>query len=449
MFCPGKNDRQVERRRVMGVFGRHGLAVLMLLATRSALAQEALQNSLAGDAAAESRSQAMGSPQVSQDYTFKQGDFRLLLMPAMGLDWNDNVNLSKTNALEDVIVMPSLGITLSYPFSENNLLYLNLAVGYDWYLNHPAWSSFDLNSTSGTGLSFDIDVKDITINLHDWISYVQGLGQNASVANTASSTVANSATYGTIQNTAGLSATWDLNQVKLSLGYDHQNVLATSSQFSQINHASEMLFARAGLQVHPKVTTGLESTAAFTAYDENLLNDNNTYTVGPYCEFRPDAFFKITVRGGYSTYQFQNTSTVIQTASQNSWYAGLTISHQATEFLTYSLEAGRESQFGVQSDLVEDWYVRPTLTWRVITGLDLLTSFFYEHGNQGVGSVGSLPGGSNETYDWYGGGLSLQHALTSRLTLGLTYRITVRSSSGLNDSYVQNLAGLQITYRPQ
>jgi hypothetical protein len=42
--------------------------------------------------------------------------------------------------------------------------------------------------------------------------------------------------------------------------------------------------------------------------------------------------------------------------------------------------------------------------------------------------------------------LSLEHPLTSWLSLGLNYRITVRSSSTPNDGYTQNLVGLQLTY---
>jgi hemolysin activation/secretion protein len=126
------------------------------------------------------------------------------------------------------------------------------------------------------------------------------------------------------------------------------------------------------------------------------------------------------------------------------------IAHQPRESISYALEAGRETQLGTTSDLVQDWYVRPNVTWKVINGLDINTSFFYEHGNEGVGSE-NVPGNSsgNETFDWYGGELSVQHPLTSRFTLGLDYRLTFRSSSSPDDGYTQNLVGLQLTYHPK
>jgi len=341
---------------------RRWSANFIFLLAMSAPAQEALQNMQAGDTAAAARSRQM-QPQASpvQDYTFKEGDFRLMVTPSMGLEWNDNVNLAQTNVMDDYIVTPAVGITASYPFSKANLLYIDFTAGYAWYLKHPKFSSFQLNSSSGTGLSFDIAIKDFTINLHDWINYTQGSSQigPGSLNNTASATIANTATFGTFQNTIGLSGSWDLNQVTLSLGYDHQNILATSGQFDQVNHSSEMLFARAYFQVHPQVTVGLESTAAFTAYEQNTLNDNSAYTVGPYVEFQPGKVLTLTARAGYSIEEFQNTSTNIQTSSQNSWYASLTLTHQPTKSISYSLAVGREVQLGIVSDLIEDWYVLP------------------------------------------------------------------------------------------
>ena len=95
---------------------------------------------------------------------------------------------------------------------------------------------------------------------------------------------------------------------------------------------------------------------------------------------------------------------------------------------------------------MEDWYARLNLDWKIIRFWDVTTGLFYQHGRQGVGNV---TGNFNETFDWYGGTVSLQRALTSRFTLSLNYRLTLRSSSVSNDGYAQNLVGLQLTYHPK
>ena len=430
-------ERPVVRQPLVRLAGWSGCGLILLfvfLSALPALAQEALDNSVAGRANAASRKQQM----QNQDYTFKYGDFRTLLSATAEASWNDNVNLSKTNLLDDYILTPTLRITSSYPVTEKNVLFLDISVGYSRYLNHPNLSTFNLNSASGTGLSFDIGFEDITLNLHDWMRYMQDSAQNSTVANTAN--------YGTFQNTAGLSADWDLNQASLSAGYDHQNVMSTSAEFDDTTHSSELFFVRSGLRVHPQVTVGLESTATLTKYDKNVLNNNDAYTVGAYTDLTPGSAMKVTARGGFSTYQFQQSSASVQTSSQNSWYAGLNVRHQPVEWMAYSLEAGHEVPLGTQSDLTEDWYVRPNINWKFIRGIDFGTGFFYEHGKQGVGNIA---GNLTENYDWYGGNLAVTHQLTSRLSVGLNYRLTLRSSDISNNEYTQNLVGLQMTYYPK
>jgi hypothetical protein len=327
-------------------------------------------------------------------------------------------------------------ITSSYQLTQRNLLFLDISVGYDRYLLHPNLSTLNLNSSSGTGLSFDIGIKDVTINLHDWVSYYQDSAQNAQVSGTAN--------YGTLDNTSGLSATWDLNKATLAAGYDHQIVKSMSAEFDNTSHSSEMFFLRPSLQVHPQATIGLETTASLTTYDQNTMNDNDAYTAGAYIELRPGKAFTTTLRGGWSTYQFQHTSSTQQTSSQNSWYANLNVKHQLTDAVSYALDAGHEVQLGTQSDLTEDWFVRPNITWAIIKNLDCGTAFFYEHGDQGFGNVS---GNFTERYDWYGGELSLRHELTRCLYIGMNYRLTMRSSNQPNDGYTQNVVGLQLTYQ--
>lgn len=400
----------------------------------SVQAQEALQNSIAGQNASVSRTKALQNP----DYTIKYGDFRLLITPSSSFSWNDNVNLSETNKISDYILSPSVGVRASYPFSEYNVLFLDINVGYDRYLDHPNLSSFQLNSTSGTGLSFDIGIEDVNINIHDWMHYSQDGAQNGTIANTAN--------YGTFDNTAGLAVDWHLNKATLSAGYDHENVLSTSAEFDSINHSSELLFVRPSLQINPKVRVGAESTATFTTYSQDTLNNNDAYTLGLFTDLNPGKAVAISARGGFTTYQFQQSSTSVATSDQNSWYAGLTLSHQPFDHVSYSIDAGRQVQLGTQSDLTENWYVRPNITWNIIKDWDLGTGFFYEHGKQGVGNI---TGNLNETYDWYGGSLNLQHQLSQSFSVGLNYRLTFRSSDIPNNGYTQNVIGLQLTYHPK
>src|ERR1700728_3030690 len=109
------------------------LTVAMLLAARLASAQDSLRNWMAGDAAAAAQSQQQQAP---QNYTYKAGDFRLLVVPSVEVDWNDNVNITKTNTQSDFLLQPFLQLTGSYPLTQRNLLSLSVGVSYLDYLRY-------------------------------------------------------------------------------------------------------------------------------------------------------------------------------------------------------------------------------------------------------------------------------------------------------------------------
>jgi hypothetical protein len=424
---------------------RSGPMVILILMSRPILAQEALTDSMANDSAAAARN----VQQQSSDYTYKNGDFKLLVVPSLNLEWNDNINLSKTNAEDDFVVTPTVGLVMSYPLTDRNLLQFNVTFGYTKYIKHDNLSSWYMQS--GSGLSFDLYIKDILINLHDRFSYEQASAQDALQNSPQNAQIAGTGSYGTFQNTAGLSITLDfLKNMTTTLGYDHQNSISTSSQFDNTDQSSELLYARVGYMLNSRLTAGVEGSGSFTTYDQNnltnSLNNNSSCSVGVYADWQPDSSFHLQPRVGYTFNLFQQTSHSVQTSDSGSWYADVKVSHQISKAITYSIDIGRESTLGVQSDLNEDWYVRPNFSWNFMEGYSFQTSLFYEHGNSGVGNV---KGNVVESYDWYGGELNLSYSPMKEIRLSLNYRLTVRASSEALGEYTQNTVGLQVTYTPQ
>jgi hypothetical protein len=429
-------------------YGWRLIASLLLIA-RLAPAQEALRNSTAGDAAAEATHQQISS----QDYTVKEGDFRLLVTPSLEFDWNNNVGLSKTDQESDFILQPLLQLTASYPLTERNLLSLTLGVGYNDFLKYSENNSITISSSSQ--LAYDIFIKDFKFDIHDRIAMTDDPSTQPAISGTSQ--------FGTLVNTAGLTTTWDLEDVVLSLGYDHQNTESTFSQFNYLDSSDELIVARAGLHFSSTLTAGVEATASYLTYAQEVLNNSEDYTVGVYGDYSPDSSFHVEPRFGYSIYQFQQTSESaqvfeltpsgvplviptgekIQTQNVSSWYASLTMSHQITKAINYSISLGHEVQPGIQSDLTEDYYFRPAIDWMIIKDLSLTTSVSYDRGTQGLGNVsGSL----SETYEWWQGSVTVSYPLVKKLSLSLNYRYTLRSSNISVDEYAQNVVGIRLTY---
>jgi hypothetical protein len=424
------SGRRGPGHKPRGVIYHGWLAVSMFVVGKSGFAQEAVRNLMAADIPR----QGAGISSESQPFTIKSGDFRLLATPSLGLDYNDNVFLTKENAKNDVIVRPALGLAVSYPVTQQNLLQLDVGFGYQQYLQHDQLSTWYVQS--GSAVSFDIFVKDFTFNIHDRFSYVQDASQEAQVANTGS--------YGTLNNTAGGSGVYRMMDCTLTLGYDHQNVLSTSERFKSQDHASELITTRAGFKVNPALTSGVEGTVTITRYDYQILNDNTAYSAGLYADWQPDTALHISARGGYSFFDFQQTSSFIATTDLDSWYLGLTVQHQITDRINYTLSVGHDIRLGIQSDATEEWYVTPAITWNIVKNWSFQTSLSYQHGKQGQANrFGNLV----EAYDWLTLGLGMSQQLTDRLSVSLNYRFTWRDSDVPTRMYEQNLVQLQLNYR--
>lgn len=420
-------------RRVVGR-ARPWVAAAALLVAGPAPGQDALHVLMQNQAGKEARfARTEGEP-----YTFKAEDFTLLATAMLEMDWNDNIGLQNNSALSDFVLRPQLQLKAAYPVSGHSVLSLNVGAGYSKYLEHEAYSAWYLGS--GSELAFDIDVGQFTIDLHDQFHYYQATTGEGSVAGTANS---QTGLYGNFENVAGFAASWDLNDVVLSLGYDHENYRSIVQLYEYLDHSSEMVNGRATFRVHPRLTVGTEAAAGWTAYDQTILPDNVNYSVGVFGDWRPNSAMRITPRAGYAEYVFEHGTGALSEPDQGAWYADLMASHQLTDKVTLGLSAGHELRLGIQAASVEDWYLRPNVAWRIFRQLTGMGDVFYEHGRQGLLSQF---GGVTENYDSYGFGLGLNYTAVENLTVGLNYRLTLRSSDLGTRDYTQNFVGVLLTY---
>lgn len=407
-------------------------SVFAALMCASCLGQEALRNSLMSQMPA----QRQAISQESQPYTFKSGDFRLLAIPSLGLDYNDNIRASHSDKKDDFILRPALQLTASQPVSLHNLLSINIGLGYDHYFNNNELSAWRLQT--GSAISFDMYVKDFAFNFHDRMSYSRDSSQEAAVANTSD--------FGNFVNTAGFSVSYSLRKATISAGYDHQNVISSKSTFNSQDKSSEMFFGRVSFEIRPEVHAGVEATTSFTTYDQSTLNDNNVSSVGLFAIWQPGPALRISPRGGYTLSQFDASSTSLRTEDLGSYYLDLTVAHDITRAFSYGFSAGHDVRLGIQSDAIEETYVRPSVTWRAFKHASIQFGFSYEHGKQGAGTVG---GGLVESYDWFSGTIGTSWQILKKMTVGINYRLALRSSDQSDRGYTQNMIGLMLTYQPR
>ena len=435
-------SRKTSPRRPLATVRQLGLTILLpfLLGASLLRAQDAIRPSLAGEAAAESRRQSLDNI----PYNLLAGPIRFRFSATAGLEYNDNVNVAEINRQEDFIFRPQVNFNALWPITQLNTLRLDLGLGYGFYLDHSEYNTNGILLSPNSQLSFDIFVSDFRINFHDRFSLEQDPVGEPGLSNVAD--------YGRFQNTAGVSVLWDLNKAVVTFGYDHYNFIATNSSFDYLNRNSEILLGSVSVAATSTTGVGAESSFIWNRYDQNFLNDSNTFSVGGFVETQITGYLKLRLAGGYQMIDFDSNSFVVSpfpgaggflvfndSSKLDDYYVNILISHRINAAITQRLSAGHESQLGVNSNYIKLNYVRHTVNWNIINRTLLATELFYEDAEDSGGFI-------NEHFERYGGALSLGYQLTRNVTLGARYQYTRKSSDVFLRDYIQNRFSLDGTY---
>lgn len=435
--------------------GKTGLILIALLLPLASIsrAQDAVRPSLAGEAASEARRQSIDRI----PYNLMMGPVRFRFSATAGIEYNDNVNLAEHGPRafefqnvplpqEDFIFRPQVNVNALWPVTQLNTLRFDLGLGYAFYLNHSEYNTTGLLISPGSQIAFDIFVTDFRINFHDRFSLQQDPISQIGLSNVAN--------YGRFQNTVGVSVLWDLNKAVLTLGYDHYNYISTTSRFDYLNRNAEILTGSLSFAVTSTTGVGVESSFVATSYDQNVLNDSNTYSAGLFVETQLTNYLKLRAAGGYQAIDFENTGRVNDANDVGDYYANVLLSHRLNSVLTHSLALGHESQLGVNSNYIRLNYARHTATWNILYHTLLSTELFYEDarasGGLGqffpIGPVGIFNPYAAEHIHRYGGAVTVGYQMTKHITLGLRYQYTQKDSDLLLRDYRQNRVAIDGTY---
>lgn len=432
---------------------RFALAAALSLTLIPALsrAQDAVRPSLAGQEAAEARRQDIDR----LPYNLLLGPVRFRVSATVGVEWNDNINLSDDGTFtvplvgggtttvrlepeDDFIFRPQVNFDAIWPITQLNTLRLDLGIGYAFYVNH---SNADTNAiliTPGSQLAFDIFVGDFRINIHERPQLEQDPIQELALSNVVD--------YGRFENTAGVSVLWDLNKALLSLGYDHYNYVSLVNDFDYLDRNADIFSGSLAILLTSTISVGPEGYVVLTNYDKDLLNDSQTYNVGGFLETQITSYLKVRVAGGYQEMDFDRAVVDFfglqffqDRGSLHDWYGNILITHRLNASIQQSLSAGHESQLGINSNYIRLNFIRHTITWNILRNTLVTTEFFYEDADESGGFI-------DEHLHRYGGALSLGYQLTPHVTLGARYQYTQKDSDVVARDYQQNRVSIDGTY---
>lgn len=424
---------------------------LLLSAPAIVWSQDAVRPSLAGEEASEARRQDIDR----LPYNLLMGPVRFRFSATMGVEYNDNINLSDegtatfrgpdgnrftvhTDKEEDFIFRPQVNFDAIWPVTQLNTLRLDLGLSYAIYVDHSNENTNGILISPGSQLAFDVFVGDFRINFHERPSIQQDPVDQLALSNVVD--------YGRFENTAGISVLWDLNKVLLSVGYDHYNYVSLNDDFQYLDRSAEIFSGNLELLVASNTGIGAEGYVVFTDYDDNILNDSDNYSVGGFIETQVTNYLKVRAAGGYQWMTFDRGFVDFfgirffnDQKDTDGYYANILVTHQINAQFRHSVSAGHEKQLGVNSNFITLNFVRYTVSWNLFRNTLLSGEFFYEDAEESGGFL-------NEQLDRFGGAVTVGYQLTPHVTLGARYQYTDKDSNMVLRDYKQNRVSIDGTY---
>jgi hypothetical protein len=370
-------------------------------------------------------------------YNLGFGPVKVRFQADMAVEYSDNVQYSAGNPQADISLSPGVNVQALWPVTEQNTLQFSIGIGYVYYLKTSSLDHLYVTPNSGDSLALKVYAGDFVINFHDRISVTEDVAQSPTISGTGE--------FGEFDNTTGVGVDWNLYKLIFSFGYDHDIALATTSNFEDTDHSSDLFTLRAALRMHETAQLGLELSGGITTYDQTVLSDNTEFSIGPFYKAQLTEHISANLSGGYSSYMFSPnsaTNALVNTPNglnnNNGYYANLSLTHQVNSWLNQSLTASRQTQLGVTANLAEMYSVNYQANWSFIRKVNFTTQLLYEHG--------TTFGGAMQTLDIYGGGIGFGYNITQKLAGTVNYQLQVKKADPAALNYIQNQLVFNFTY---
>jgi hypothetical protein len=391
------------------------------------LAQEAVRMSLAGEAAAEARRSAALAPDY---YNIRLGPIAWSLAAGLDLEANDNIRFDSRDAKADLTLRPQLDSRMNWRISDKNSINLAVGAGYSAYLQHSELDRFFVAPDSE--LSLDLYAGDFWLNLHERLSITKNAYQDPTVIGTAD--------YSQLQNSVGLTSTWDLNKLVIKVGYDHANYSELTGG-GVPDGQSEISSLSAGYHFGPEIEAGLESGGGVTRYSgaNTMIKEASDWNAGAFLETQPLEHIRLRAGVGYTLYSPQASGGQVSAAEFAGVYARLGLNHRLNKFVEYDLNGGRNISFGFFGGTIDLYNAALQVRWHLFQKISLGTWFGFEHGSQVL--IG------RETFDRFGPGLSLERPITRKMSGSVRYQYYQRRSDIPGGDYAVNIVTMSFAYR--
>lgn len=399
--------------------------------------------------------EATGLPQIQpadvlaqeDAYNLRLGNVDFAFAFGLGVEANDNIDLSNHNRESDIIFRPEFDIEGLWRISEDNKIRFGLGIGYAKYLDHSEFDSDSVLLAPNSAITWSVRHGTMTFTLRERLSYQEDPFDEPTLSGVA--------TYRRWENQIGAEVDWAASEyTNIAVGYDRYDEWSKEEVFKSQDRGMDTVFIRPSYQVTPSIAVGLSASFSWVHYKEDLQADSTVWLLGPYIKWRINDVLNLYAEVGYQQTNFDGTSVfqvfdpdtgkptgsfITDDEDSGSVYAKVELVHVPTDRFRHRLIASKTTELGLGSNFYDLYHIEYTIDWKIGENTSIRPALFYEYYE--------TSGDQSEKAHRFGAALGIYRILTDHLTLGLDYRY-LRKDSNLPDAdYYQNLGMLSIYYK--
>ena len=426
----GSNRASRGKRQHTGGSGWGWLAGLSLLASVVGAAAEAGQRT----------QYSRTSPQLPYTspspvkYNLKYGKLTARVTGSVDVEYNDNIDLAEKNGQSDLSVGARMGVGFRFPVTEENIMQMDVEVGYRWYLNHPAINTISLAPATQSHWSQTIIIDQVRLNIHDLFSIQIDPLTRQEISGKPGKLI----NFRRFHNVAGLDVDWQPARRWVFFGgYDYIIDRGLGDDFASLDRDDHSFNGGIEYQASERLSTRVTGGYTFSEYSKKIQNGGDSWSVGPGISWHPTKRIDIDASASYWVSSFDHTGTIADQSQFSGVVFAVSARQEINRRTSHTLRFSRGVGMGLGSNYTDSYTVQYGVVRKLSRNITLNANLAYEPFST------SGPGG--ESGERYLFNLGTSFKLSTAWHAGVGYAFAWKSSSLPGRDYTQNRLTLDLT----
>ncbi|MEM8867379.1 MAG: hypothetical protein AAGC73_03845 [Verrucomicrobiota bacterium] len=384
-----------------------------------------------------------------EDYNFRFGPVLIDVIGTFGIEYDDNINTSENNPLEDFILQPGVNFGLKWQLNENNELDLNIGAQYSYYMSeddlNEARNQFGLSPN--TELSFRVLLGDIVFRVYDQVQYTFDSTDSVIVdTNTGAITESDPETFTRLSNTVGLQSEWFIGENVFSGQISRQDIYSPDDEFSYVNKYVHKVLINWERAIAANFTIGGGASYESFDFDDPVNNDGDVFSIGPFFDWKITELIGLYAGGSINDRNFDTgglTDTAAgsfgDTSDVTDFTWNVVLSHVVNDVFNHQIELYNAVIVSDTANFDEVDGARYTMAYNITPRIRLDGALGYEENESSGGLV-------NDDFNRWLAGLSTELTLGPSLTADIGYEYQDKDSDAQLQSYDRSRLRLLLTY---